>query len=436
MIWRGDASGQRLAKCLITLYDQVDARWPNRRKDSDGSIGDARHQATVSDHNPGPDGVVEAIDITHDPAGGFDCHKFAETLRIARDPRLEYMIWNRQIMYSGGSKPWQWQGYSGDNPHTVHIHISCSPDSAVYDIDAPWVIERAIATRPGLNTNIIATVFGGPADTMSGAETVYGTPAGWWDRLGVSLPARFAERPLPTVRLYFNGKTIDAPVIDVGPWNINDAYWRTGARPQAESGFDMGWTPKGVRPTNRAGIDLTPATAGALGLNGKGVLDWEFIANTQPEEPPVSDPAQNPATLTMDQKSAIQLALVIAPMLPPPANTVLPMLLGSASTVAPALPPPVVSPPATPPSQPQHPPAAPPVQPSTIASVLASPGTKLGTILGIATAALQIFGILPPGLGESATQAGQGISFLAGASPIAGAMGLFQWLGRLFNGGK
>ena len=47
------------------------------------------------------------------------------------------------------------------------------------------------------------------------------------------------------------------------------------------------------------------------------------------------------------------------------------------------------------------------------------------------------FGILPPGMGEAATAAGQGISFLAGAAPLAGATGLFSsiggFLGKLFK---
>jgi lysozyme family protein len=85
------------------------------------------------------------------------------------------------------------------------------------------------------------------------------------------------------------------------------------------------------------------------------------------------------------------------------------------------------------------PPVAPapaePAPPST--SIIQRPGTQLGTILGIATIALQLFGILPPGLGESATAAGQGLSFLAGAAPAAGATGLFNSigtiLGRLFK---
>ena len=70
--------------------------------------------------------------------------------------------------------------------------------------------------------------------------------------------------------------SIDCAIVDVGPWNTNDPYWQTGARPHAESGTDMTG-----RKTNRAGIDLTLAAAKALQIDGKGLVDWDFI--TSPE---------------------------------------------------------------------------------------------------------------------------------------------------------
>lgn len=61
----------RLSKGLERLRAQVNDKWPNRRKDSDGSVGDTSHAARPSDHNPDSRGVVHAIDITHDPRGGL-----------------------------------------------------------------------------------------------------------------------------------------------------------------------------------------------------------------------------------------------------------------------------------------------------------------------------------------------------------------------------
>jgi hypothetical protein len=62
-------------------------------------------------------------------------------------------------------------------------------------------------------------------------------------------------------------------IVDVGPWNGNDPYWETGGRPQAESGVAQDG-----RRTNLAGIDLTPAAARQLGIDGKGAVEWEFAA--------------------------------------------------------------------------------------------------------------------------------------------------------------
>lgn len=91
-------------------------RWPNRRKASDGIMGDARHQRTPSDHNLG-----NAVDITHDPRSGCDGNVIA-ALAI-RDPRVTYVIFNRKI-YNRARAAEGWRPYRGDNPHTQHCHIS------------------------------------------------------------------------------------------------------------------------------------------------------------------------------------------------------------------------------------------------------------------------------------------------------------------------
>ena len=112
----------RRAKSLDTLVKQVDTAYPNRSKASDGWLGDAAHQAVASDHNPNSLGVVTAQDLTHDPIHGFDAHKVADNLRTNRHPDLKYIISNRRI--AGAWSNWQWQNYTGSNPHDKHIHIS------------------------------------------------------------------------------------------------------------------------------------------------------------------------------------------------------------------------------------------------------------------------------------------------------------------------
>lgn len=137
----------RVAKALLTLRRQVDARSPRRSKVSDGSIGDAAHATRDSDHNPwvrdGGMGVVTAIDITHDPAGGCDAGTLAEALVESRDPRVKYIIFNRRIVNSAaidGTAAWTWRAYRGRNAHTKHVHISVRPDKTAYDGESPWRI--------------------------------------------------------------------------------------------------------------------------------------------------------------------------------------------------------------------------------------------------------------------------------------------------------
>jgi hypothetical protein len=129
----------RLAKSLTQLRNQINAQWPNRSKKDDGTIGDARHSASVSDHNPNSRGVVTAMDITHAPKSGPSASVLAERLRKTRDVRIKYIISNRRIASSLVS-PWQWRPYRGSNPHSQHVHISVRSDPALYDDAGPWVI--------------------------------------------------------------------------------------------------------------------------------------------------------------------------------------------------------------------------------------------------------------------------------------------------------
>lgn len=134
----------RVAKSLETLLADVNKFAPHRRKDSDGSIGDARHQAErTSDHNPyiilNGTGIVRARDFTHAPETGFDAYAFAEMLRLNRDTRIRYIISNRKIAGgAGGPSPWAWRSYSGSNPHDHHTHVSVTEDAGHFDDPREW----------------------------------------------------------------------------------------------------------------------------------------------------------------------------------------------------------------------------------------------------------------------------------------------------------
>lgn len=144
----------RLARALETLRSQVNVKWPNRGKDSDGSVGDTSHSARPSDHNPDRDGIVHAIDITHDPKNGFDSYAFADMLLKKQDHRVSYVISNRRIG-SGpkGQQPGKWRKYTGSNAHDHHCHISvvsgaAADDTALWDIDGSLSVEAAYVPPP------------------------------------------------------------------------------------------------------------------------------------------------------------------------------------------------------------------------------------------------------------------------------------------------
>jgi len=118
-----------LSKSAETLRRQINFSFPDRDKRSDGWIGDSRHAATKSDHNPAaPTGVVRAIDVDSDLGGAANnAHYLANQLRILgkTDKRISYVIFNRKI--ASRILFWKWRKYFGIDPHTSHIHISFTP---------------------------------------------------------------------------------------------------------------------------------------------------------------------------------------------------------------------------------------------------------------------------------------------------------------------
>jgi peptidoglycan hydrolase-like protein with peptidoglycan-binding domain len=128
-----------LATALRELRSEVDARWPHRDRTSDGSIGDAAHSATKSDHNPNAAGVVRAIDIDVDGIAAAWLTDYLRGRGAVGDPRLYgggYVIFNARIASDVGN--WAWRSYTGANPHTSHIHVSAAVSAIGYDASGPW----------------------------------------------------------------------------------------------------------------------------------------------------------------------------------------------------------------------------------------------------------------------------------------------------------
>ena len=115
----------KLCKAGQQLREQIDDAFPDRDRASDGWLGDAKHAARKSDHNPTAEGIVRAIDIDADlrshKSEAFD---LADQLRLlARsDKRISYIIFNGKIASWRGN--YKFRPYKGINPHTKHIHVS------------------------------------------------------------------------------------------------------------------------------------------------------------------------------------------------------------------------------------------------------------------------------------------------------------------------
>jgi hypothetical protein len=141
----------RVAKCLTTLGGQWKAAHPGAA--NPGFIGDAAHASRDSDHNPwvddpaSPLNVVTAGDFYHQPSIGADAGKLAEALKLHKDPRVKYVIWSRRI-WSLARDAEGWRPYAGDNPHTHHVHVSCSYVKTRYDDTRPWNLSLAAAGGP------------------------------------------------------------------------------------------------------------------------------------------------------------------------------------------------------------------------------------------------------------------------------------------------
>jgi hypothetical protein len=134
-----------LVPCLKELFAEFDRIAAGRDHTSDGSIGDAAHQAEKSDHNPDGKGAVHAIDVDSDLHASFsmedviqyfvaECRK--NNPNGADRGRLKYFIYNRRIW--SASTGWKQETYTGSSPHTEHAHFSCEYAPEYENDTNPW----------------------------------------------------------------------------------------------------------------------------------------------------------------------------------------------------------------------------------------------------------------------------------------------------------
>jgi len=118
----------RLCAAGKQLREQIDDAFGDRDRTSDGWVGDTRHAARPSDHNPDANGWVRAIDVDRDLSGKPKpdiMPDLADQIRIAGksgEKRIAYVIFDGRI--ASPRLNWRWRKYTGSNKHNHHCHIS------------------------------------------------------------------------------------------------------------------------------------------------------------------------------------------------------------------------------------------------------------------------------------------------------------------------
>ena len=139
----------KLCKAGVQLREQLDDDFPNRSRKSDGWVGDARHSARKSDHNPNENGIVRAIDITSDLGSHpEEAHSVVEKIRKCAkrgDKRIKYIIFDGRI--ASPILNWKWRKYRGVNPHRSHFHCSFTSlgdnDGSWFDLEGERNVKRS-----------------------------------------------------------------------------------------------------------------------------------------------------------------------------------------------------------------------------------------------------------------------------------------------------
>lgn len=131
-------AGWILTLGLQNLRGQINDWAPDRDHTSDGTIGDAAHEAEMSGHNPDdtagskaewngdPDSTpeVRAFDCDIDFRNGATAQQLVDHVRALPgiSSVLRYMIYNRKMYHERDD--WAPTAYTGPSAHTEHIHFS------------------------------------------------------------------------------------------------------------------------------------------------------------------------------------------------------------------------------------------------------------------------------------------------------------------------
>lgn len=122
-----------LAPSLVRLRAEIDDRWPNRDRRTDGWYADPRIRISYG-HNPDARGRVHAIDVDRD---GINPDWIIDHIHRS-GTGLWYIIWNRRLWSM--THGWVPYAYHGPSPHTDHTHIEIRHTDAAFYYAGAWGI--------------------------------------------------------------------------------------------------------------------------------------------------------------------------------------------------------------------------------------------------------------------------------------------------------
>ncbi|MEZ2373130.1 hypothetical protein [Arthrobacter sp. RCC_34] len=150
---------QRPNRSLTTLRDEVYERYDYTPARASEFVTGYKSPTNFTGHNADANGIVHAIDIFTDGNGNLpeaQGRELAEQLRaIGRATgRFSYLIHDMSPgspdpRIAGAFSDWEWQPYTGESPHSDHIHVStvdlywgdpANFPADVYDSTEPWGI--------------------------------------------------------------------------------------------------------------------------------------------------------------------------------------------------------------------------------------------------------------------------------------------------------
>jgi hypothetical protein len=120
-----------LNNALNAWRNGVNQRFPDRSTKSDGGYADSAHSSN-SQHQPDSDGTVDAFDMDVNlfnssvSTGDTREKKYLEALKKDFEYNSRSHLWIHNRIISQDDEGWDNDSYSGESPHTEHIHFEAN----------------------------------------------------------------------------------------------------------------------------------------------------------------------------------------------------------------------------------------------------------------------------------------------------------------------